>query len=73
MAKTDKELAVDLTVAMLNHNSQLHDFTATQGATGRSSSPFMKADYVGNQYAYLLAVIEGKIDPIHRESNHKSE
>ncbi|EKQ09050.1 hypothetical protein [Lacticaseibacillus paracasei] len=73
MAKTDEELAVDLTVAMLNHNAQLHEFSATQGTVGRSTSPFMKADYVASQYAYLLATIQGKIDPLHRKSNHKSE
>lgn len=73
MAKTDKELAVDLTIAMLNHNAQLHDFTTTQGAVGRSIAPFMNAKNVSQQYLYFLSVVEGKTDPWRDQKSESSK
>lgn len=71
LPKTDKELAVELTIAMLSHNAQLHEFAPNQGTQGKSTSPFMRADFVANQYQYLLAAVEGRIDTL--KSQPKSD
>ncbi|WP_179396228.1 hypothetical protein [Lacticaseibacillus absianus] len=64
MSKTDKELAVELTVALLNHNAQLHNLSNTEGAIGQSKASVVTGNTVGSNYQYLLGVIEGRIDAL---------
>lgn len=61
--KSDKELAVELTIAMLNHNARLHTGNVSGGGEGLSKDNVINGNAVGSNYAYLLEVIEGKIDP----------
>lgn len=60
--KSDKELAVELTAAMLNHNAHIHAGNPN-GGMGVSGDRVMSAYAVGSNYAYLLGVVQGKIDP----------
>lgn len=62
MSKTDKELAVELTVALLNHNAKLH-VGGVNGSDGASKAGVINAQVVASNYAYLLSVVEGKANP----------
>lgn len=62
MSKTDKELAAEMTIALLNHNASLHA-GALNGGEGASKSAVINAQVVATNYAYLLSVVEGKTDP----------
>lgn len=62
--KSDKELAVELTVALLNHNAQLTNANIRSGGEGTSKAVVINGNTVGSNYAYLLNVIQGKIDPL---------
>lgn len=61
MSKTDKELAVELTVALLNHNAKLH-YGGTNG-DGKSQAAVINARIASQHYDYFLAVLQGKINP----------
>lgn len=61
--KSDKEIAAELTIAMLNHNASLHTGVVGQGQ-GRSMSSAVNGNIVGDNYAYLLKVVQGAIDPL---------
>lgn len=66
--RTDKELAVDLTIAMLNHNAKLHSGALSGGGEGSSRDNVINGNSVGSNYAYLLKVIQGSIDPLKKAS-----
>ncbi|QJY42129.1 hypothetical protein [Lactiplantibacillus plantarum] len=61
--KTDKEIAAELTIAMLNHNASLHNGIVGQGQ-GQSKGNIVNGNTVGSNYAYLLKVVQGDIDPL---------
>lgn len=62
MAKTDKELAAEMTIALLNHNANLH-VGAPNGGEGASKDGVINAQVVASNYAYLLSAVEGKTNP----------
>ncbi|WP_259682609.1 hypothetical protein [Lactiplantibacillus pentosus] len=51
--KSDKEIAAELTIAMLNHNASLHTGVVGQGQ-GRSMSSVVNGNIVGDNYAIYL-------------------
>lgn len=63
MAKTDKELAAEMTIALLNHNASLH-VGGINGSDGASKDGIINAQVVATNYAYLLSVVEGKTNPL---------
>ncbi|WP_137597827.1 hypothetical protein [Paucilactobacillus kaifaensis] len=54
--KSDKEIAAELTIAMINHNAGL------KLGNGANKMPILKADFVANQFAYILAAVKGDIN-----------
>lgn len=61
MSKTDKELAVDLTVALLNHNAKIH--VGGPEGIGNSKDIVLNSVIVSQYYDYFLAVLQGKVNP----------
>ena len=59
MSKTDKELAVELTVAWLNYNSSLVSPIAN-GVGGGSQVRTMKPDSISLTYLHFLNVLENR-------------
>lgn len=60
--KSDKELAVDLTIATLENNSKL------VSANGASRVGPVTDVYVARLYVNLLAVVQGKANPFADQS-----
>ncbi|WP_251546861.1 hypothetical protein [Limosilactobacillus caecicola] len=58
MSKSNQELAVELTIAMLEHNASVKN---------HSEDPTVKkltsAVAVGQNYKYILGVLDNEIDP----------
>lgn len=63
MSKTDKELAAEMTIALLNHNARLHVGAIDGSGEGASKDGVINAQVVASNYAYLLSVVEGKTNP----------
>lgn len=55
---SEKQLAVELVKAMLNHNSQI-----VKGTSG-SEDNLSNIVSIAQSYAYALEVIQGKVDPL---------
>lgn len=66
MGKSDKELAVELTVALLNHNAKIH--VGGPEGIGNSQDIVLNPQIVSKNYAYFLAVLENRLDPFQKNS-----
>ena len=58
--RSNEKLAVDLTIATLNHNAQLHN------ANSQSKDLVVNGVAVAKEYFYLLQVINGKCNPFEK-------
>ena len=58
MSKSNEELAVELTIAMLEHNA-----TVTANKDDKSELKLTNAMAVGQNYKYLLGVLNNEVDP----------
>lgn len=62
MSKTNKELAAELTIAMLNHNAQLHVGAIPNSSEGASKAPVMNGKAVADNFTYILHAIQQEKD-----------
>ena len=58
MSKSNEELAVELTIAMLEHNA-----TVKANKDDKSEQKLTNAKAVGQNYKYLLGVLNNEVDP----------
>ena len=58
MSKSNEELAVELTIAMLEHNP-----TVKPNKDDKSELKLTNAMAVGQNYKYLLGVLNNEVDP----------
>lgn len=64
--KTIDEIAADLTIAMLEHNSKL------KHSNGGSSVNAVNANVISQNFQYFKEVILGNIDPL-KKKTHSEE
>lgn len=57
MSKSNEELAVELTIAMLEHNATV------KAKSGKKDIKLTNAMAVGQNYKYLLGVLNDEVDP----------
>lgn len=58
MSKTNEELAAELTIAMLEHNASVK-----ANSNDQSIKKLTNAMAVGQNYKYLLGVLNDEVDP----------
>lgn len=61
MSKSNQELAVELTIAMLQHNA-----TVKASLDDQETKKLTNAVAVGQNYKYLLGVLNNDIDPFQK-------
>jgi hypothetical protein len=61
MSKSNQELAVELTIAMLEHNA-----TVKTSSDDQAVKKLTNAVAVGQNYKYLLGVLNNDVDPFQK-------
>lgn len=65
MSKSNEELAAELTIAMLQHNASVKEHME-----GPASNKLVNAVAVGQNYKFLLGVLNDEVDPF-KDGHHK--